>query len=1128
MEKCRLFVVITTILCLFLSPAIGASTIVQAKGTKIEIKKSTMTLKQAVDEIQKSTGYSFFYKSDDLDMTITKDIQCDGDINEVLESVFADTDVAFTVKGKEVLLQKKSDSNTKQSTLSNQDKRTIKGVVTDESGMPIIGATVVEKGTSNGSISNIDGEFSLSLSGNFIQVSSIGYATQVVTITKEQDTYKIVLAEDSKLLDEVVVVGYGVQKKVNLTGSVASISTDDIKDRVQTDVLSAIQGTVPGVTVISRPGQTPSINFRGRGNLGTSSPLYVIDGVISDATFFSNLDPNSIESVSFLKDAASSAIYGSRAAYGVVLVTTKEGKQDRIRVNYNAFVGTKIASYIPKTVNSVEYAEMLNEARYNNNPDAGKYQAYSEEEIGWFGDGSKPDYYPDSDWFDLVLDKNVITTRHSLDFSGGSERIKYFTGLGYTYDDSHMPGNDMQRYNFNINLSANVTEWLTLHSGMKYIKRTSERDRGSVGGIHLLVTPPTMVAQQSNGEWGSINGGKQATQTFMNYNPLRILSKNDWSNSNNEYTMYDLGFDIKPLEGLVVTGQGSYKRSETKSKTYTGLQDDVAHFETGNAITGTGNAINKMDMSWGSSSTLLTTLTATYDKKINNHSFTVLAGTSYEDYKYEGLSASRRNFPSDILEDLNAGSSAGTDITNGGGMSSNRMLSYFARLNYNFSDRYLLEANIRGDASSRFHKDQRWGYFPSFSGAWRISEEDFMKNEKGWLDNLKVRASWGKLGNINNVGDYDYFMKYGIGSNYNFDDVVAMGIVETKIANPALGWETVALTDFGIDADFWGGKLSVVADYYIKETNDILLQYNVPYETGISAAPSQNIGQVKNTGFEFAINHRNKIGEVSYSIGANLATNKNRIISLAGSDNMIQSGGDKIQYILKEGESIGSFFGYKTDGLYTQEEIDAGHYYTFGRKPNAGDIKYVPQRENVEWGSAITADDRTVIGKDVPDLTYGLNLSLNWKDFEFSVFGQGVSGTSVAFESEQVWAFFLQSTPRELHKKRWTLDNPNSNAPYPRIYGGTSLDNYNQNFSDYQVFDADYFRIKTISLGYMVPKPVTSKLGLQSLKFFVTGENLFTIRADKDMEDFDPEAYRGRGIGSFNSKSLAFGVNVSF
>ena len=397
------------------------------------------------------------------------------------------------------------------------------------------------------------------------------------------------------------------------------------------------------------------------------------------------------------------------------------------------------------------------------------------------------------------------------------------------------------------------------------------------------------------------------------------------------------------------------------------------------------------------------------------------------------------------------------------------------------------------------------------------------------IDNLKIRGSYGTLGNINNVGNYDYFQNYASNYHYTFDDADAIGIVESKPANTSLGWEKVALTDFGIDATLFG-KLDITADYYIKNTSNILLAYNVPYETGISQKPSQNIGKVKNSGFEFAANYRGNLGQVKYTIGGNIATNRNRVVDMGNSNDLISGVSHILKYILREGEPIGSYYGYQADGLYSQEEIDAGYSYTLGGvKPNAGDIKFVPQRENVEWGSAITADDRTIIGKDVPDFTYGVNLSLNYKNFEFSLFGQGVSGTDVAFDVYGVHPFFHgMDQPRKFHLKRWTEANPDPHAVYPRIYSASSPHTtYNRNFNSYHVFDADYFRIKTISLGYQVPDAVVKSWGLQSLKLFVTGENLFTLRADDRMEDFDPESASGV-IYNLGTKSVAIGVHVSF
>lgn len=1102
---------------------------ISAAQETVAVKGKSLSYEDAIRQIERSSDYTFFYDTNDLEGLRSKNFNCEGSIEKVLKEMFEGSGISYQVKGNEIIL--KSTRVTKVQAAQQNKHVTVKGTIKDNLGETVIGASVFEKGNSaNGTITDVDGNFTLTVPvGAQLEVSYIGYAGQVIEVKAGVTQYNITLKEDAQALAEVVVVGYGTQKKVNLTGSVASVSTDEIKDRVQTDVLSSVQGAVPGVTIISRPGADATINFRGRGNLGTSAPLYVIDGVIATSSFFSNLDPNSIESISFLKDAASASIYGSRAAYGVVLVTTKQGKKERTNVSYSGYVSFDNPTYKPEYVNSAQYAELYNEALYNTNPAAGRFQGYSEEEIGWFRDGSKPDLYPNTNWNDLILDKNVVTTQHSLNVSGGSEKIRYYAGLGYVYRDNMIPGQDMNRYNLNLNLNADVTKWLTVKAGVKYIQRLNDRDCGAPDLGAFSMVPSTFVSRQSNGNWGTVNGGKLAESNFINKNPLRALSKNDWSKTKSENTMYDLGVDLKPFKGFTLSAQGTYRTTEYKSKSYTALQENAINFFSDEEIGGTGNTVNKMSMNWQSSSTILYTTTARYDWSKDIHSINVLLGTSYEHYKFEQLTASRQDFPSDGLTDISGGSTAGAGYQNGGSSSENKMLSYFGRINYSLMDRYLFEFNLRTDASSRFHKNNRWGWFPSFSAGWRISEEAFMKNID-WLDNLKIRGSYGTLGNINNVGDYDYFQNYSSNYHYTFDNSDVMGIVESRPANASLGWEKVALTDFGIDATLFNGRLNITADYYIKNTSDILLRYNVPAETGITTEPSQNFGKVKNSGFEFAATYQGNIGKLKYTVGGNIATNRNRVVEMGDSNNKTVDASHIIKYILREGHPVGSFYGYQANGLYTQEEIDAGHYYTLsGVKPNAGDIKFVPQREGVEWGSAITADDRTIIGKDVPDFTYGLNLSLNWKDFEFSAFGQGVSGTSVAFDVYGIHPFFHgMDQPRKFHLKRWTEENPNPHAVYPRIYSASSVHTtYNRNFNSSHLFDADYFRIKTLSLGYKVPDTVVKNWGLQSLKVFVTGENLFTFRADDRMEDFDPESASGV-IYNLGTKSVALGVNVSF
>ena len=659
---------------------------VNAQSGTISLNKSNVSMHTIMQEVEGQSDYTFFYNDNQikLDKKVSVKAQ-NATIEQVLAQMFKNSGYTYKIVNNQIIVSKANAVAAVEKQQQQQAKK-VTGCVKNALGEPIIGASVVEKGApTNGTITDFDGNFTLTVSGNELQISYIGYLPQVVKVQSGVTSYNVTLKEDTKTLDEVVVIGYGTQKKVNLTGAVASVSTDDIKDRVQTNVLSAVQGTVPGVTIISRPGSTPSINFRGRGNLGTSAPLYVIDGAIADATVFSNLDPNTIESISFLKDAASSAIYGSRAAYGVVLVTTKGGKAEKMNVAYSGYVGVKTPTYLPDVLDSWDYATLLNEAKYNANPSGGKNQAYTNEEIGWFRDGSNPDYYPNTNWADLVLDKHVLTTQHSLNFSGGSEKVRFFSSVGYVFNDNFMPGVTDDRYNLNLNLQSDVTKWLTLKTGVKYIRNSSDTKNGTPWIANFVLVPSIMVAQQSNGEWGSIAGGKDATQTFMNSNPLRTLSFDNWSKSTTENTMYDLGFDLKPIENLVISGQLDYKRYEYKSKSYSAEYPEVVHFETGKEIPGTGNSSpNSMSMYWISNSNMMTTLTAKYDLKLGQHAVNFLVGTSYEHYKYERLYSKRTDFVSDGLEDIEQGNNISKDLPDGRGIVESKMLSYFGRINYSY------------------------------------------------------------------------------------------------------------------------------------------------------------------------------------------------------------------------------------------------------------------------------------------------------------------------------------------------------------------------------------------------------------------------------------------------------------
>lgn len=1096
------------------------SAVTYSQTASVTLRLSNAKVETLFSEIEKSSDYVILYKKGIVENKIVSVDTRNESVETVLNRVLPPLNLSYHINGKQIIIVENKTIPVVEEV--EQDPTIVaSGVITDSAGEPLPGVSVVEKGKpTNGIMTDVDGNFSFRVNpGATLEISYIGFEKQEV---KAAANLKIIMVESEKMLEDVVVVGYGVQKKVNLTGSVVSVNAKDLQDRPATNLLASIQGVVPGVTIITRPGSTPTINFRGRGNLTTSSPLYVIDGAIADATFFGNLDPNSIESISFLKDAASSAIYGSRAAYGVVLVKTKGATPGEFKINYNGFVGLKKATYTPKVLSSEWYARLSNEGALNDNPNA--KLPYSEEEIQMFRDGSNPDMYPNTNWYDLILDDEVFTTRHSVSFSGG-DKVKFFGSLGYMNDEGFEPEANDTRYNMSTNISADLKKWLTFRTEIKYIQNKRKRTgaEGSTSYLRFMTTPSTYVARHSNGEYGTYAAGLPAAKVDMERNPLRMAEQGGWSRRTEQNTLINLALDVKPIKDLVVTGEMMYKIYDYKDKAYKASLPALKDFKTGAEVNGSNIAESKMTYDWRESTRLLYNGLANYSLNLNEvHSLQFLAGISYEHYRNETQKSSRKNFPTNTMTGMNGGSNAPGDMSAEGTLNENKMFSYFGRVNYIFDNRYLFEANLRADASSRFHKDHRWGYYPSFSAGWRLSEEEFMKDVT-WLDNLKIRGSWGKLGNINNIGDYDYQDSYITGGNYNFEDGAVPGIIEAKPANPTLGWEKIRIAGVGLDIDLFNNKLNIVADYYDKETRGILLKYNVPYEAGIHEDywPSQNLGKVRNRGIEISMSHNNRIGDFSYTIGGNISRNWNKVLDMGESGSLYSDPA----FVNRVGYPVGSFYLYRTDGLLTQEDIDNGNYITDGLTPNAGDIKYV----DVHKDGKLTGEDREVVNCDVPNLTYGINLNLAYKGWELDAVGSGVGGTSVYFTMEQSWAFADFASPREFHLKRWTKENPNPNAEYPRIYGRTSSHStYNQKASDFWLFNANYFRLKSLSFGYSFPKTMIKSIGLDALKLYVSAENLFTLRGDKRMKDFDPESASGRSGNTRGTQTFLFGVNVSF
>lgn len=996
-------------------------------------------------------------------------------------------------------------------------QKTVSGKVTSASdGVGLPGVNVFVKGKPEIGVStDIDGNYSFTVpeGTKIIVFSAIGMKTLELSV---DNVTQVVMQEDSQVLDEVVVVGYGTQKKANLTGSVSTVKADDLANKPVTSLTNALQGISPGVTVISRPGDVGgglgSVNVRGRGNLGSSAPLYVVDGVTVSGSDFQRINPSDIESISILKDAAASAIYGSRAAYGVFLVTTKKGKTGGLTVNLNSYYGMQSPTFQDKRVGAYDYAMLRNEANEN----AGKKIVYDEAILKTIKDGSQPDLYPDNDWYDLVYRSSSPIQEHNISFSGGG-KTKYFVSGSFFNQESLLKGKELDRYSFRVNTEREFDDIFTLGTNISFVQENFNRSIGEFSITDLNRMSPMSVAKHSDGTWGSITAGKTSA-TLSKDNPLRKMALGGRGEYESRTFIGSVKGVLKPLKGLDITGMLSYKMWNREESKFTNEVEPLIDFLTKKEIASSAVSPNKLENKWDNDHTLAAQIYASYQKDFDLHSAKLMVGLQYEDYKGKYIKAIRKNFPTNALNVIDAGSNSSESVENGGSLWENAFFSQFARFNYNYNEKYLFEANIRFDQSSKFHKDSRLGIFPSFSAGWRVTEENFMKDIE-WLSNLKLRASWGELGNVNNVGNYDFYDALGIGTAIILDEGKADGVWPSKLANPMLSWETVAMTNIGVDASLFSNKLNVQLDVFDKRTKDILLVLPQPKELGLSDEEqvSSNAGKVSNKGIELMVGYNDFIGDdFNYYISGNFSKIWNKVTDLKGANDQIND-----KWIYREGEAIGSFYMYEAEGLFKdQADVDNHAKQSAATKP--GDIKY----KDLNNDGKIDGEDRTIVGNDVPYFTYGLELGANYKGFDFRVQGQGVGDVKVYLSAEASQAFFNGASAKTYHLNRWTKENPNPNAAYPRIL--PSGDNrHNEVLSSFWLYDASYFRIKNISFGYTLPKRITEKWGIDKLRIYTSATNLFTTRSDKRIKDFDPEMPSARGTYPM-LKVFSVGVNLTF
>ncbi|MFS4471290.1 SusC/RagA family TonB-linked outer membrane protein [Chryseobacterium sp. T20] len=946
-----------------------------------------------------------------------------------------------------------------------------------------------------------------------VLMSSIPFVYAQEAKNKPSDTVKKI-----KNVEEVVLVGYGKQKKGTISGSIASVDKRILQDRPTTSLTASIQGALPGVTIKSSlgdVGSVSSLNVRGRSVAG-NSPLYIIDGIISSAADFSRLSPADVENISILKDA-SAAIYGTRAGYGVVLVETKKGGGGKMNISYNMYNAYQTPTYLPKYVDAVGYMKLKNEAYYNANNNVGHFSQYKQEQIDITAAGTDPDRYPNTDWYKETYRKMANVLNNEINVSGG-DKTRYFASLGYLKQESLSPTKGMERYSFRTNTSSKLSDKLTVNSNISFIKQMINDQGGGINTIELARISPTMAVRQSNGWWGSMNAGK-VDNTFANTNPVRNNIEGGDSKSNDQKFMGALSGNYTPVKGLNIDAQISYSNWNYRSGTFVNTLNPVYNFLTQAPISATARAINSYSESWNSDELLNTQVLISYEKNISSHYFKVLGGASYEDYTYRTIEGKKSNIPKDGLHSLSALSTLDGTLDE---LKSNTQQyafqSAFARINYNYQEKYFLEGIIRADASSRFAKENRWGYFPAVMASWRLDKENFIKN-LNFINTLKLRGSYGSAGSINTIGYYDSQTYMNNGSSVLGNAIVGI-VVPGRLGFSDIGWEKIVTKNIGLDGSLFGNTFTFSVDFYNRLTKGALMSNQLEYETGVAEneAPPINAGNVQNKGVEVTVGYNKNFEDGDFYINANFAKNQNNILSLVNNKSLYND-----YWITQVGGSIGDFYGYKTAGLLTQEDIN-NNYPKLYSSSQPGDIKYV----DINGDGVVNENDRTVIGNDVPSFTYGLSIGGRYKNFDLSVVGQGVSNVQVYLDKESSQAFFNGAGVKQyVLDNRWTPENPNPNALYHRVLpagGGT------QNIgvtSDFWLFDASYFRIKSVTLGYSLPQEVVSRIGLKKFRIYANLENYFTLRGDKRVKDFDPEMASARATYP-NLKTVSFGINATF
>ena len=1106
----KLFLMMRITAILMLTTLIHVSASVYSQKTNLELKLKDVSVEEVLQKIEEQSNFYFLYRSDFLRNLPKVSIDVTGaGVEEILNQIIVPNGFGYEIDDKIVVIRKTSEAPV----LNHQaQKTTVKGKVTDSSGVSLPGVSVVVKGTSQGIITDTDGSYSLPNvpTDGILMFSFVGMKTQEVSISGKSQI-NVIMEEETIGIDEVVAVGYGTQKKVNLTGAVATVNNEELVKVPVASTTQALTGRLPGLVskeTTGKPGSTPSISVRGFG-----TPLVIVDGVEQENYY--NIDPNEIESFSLLKDA-SAAIYGARAGNGVILITTKRGKSGEPKITFSNTTSIQTPTIYPEFVDSWEYAIIQNEA----NAFAGKSVAYTDEEIQKFKDGTDPDY-PNIDHYHEVIKKWSLMQTNNLNVSGGSEKVNYFFSVGYLFQDGIYRANgvDMNRYNIRSNIDLKVAK--NLSAGLDLSTRITDHDDVPTTSYDIFQTIGTTTNRfpaHYPDKDKSPYVGRNAHSPYIKTN--RNLMGYDDTNRQYLTGTLTLKYDIPFIKGLDIKIKGHYVGDQIYEKKWT-KPYSTYYYDRDNDVYTIAATSGKYSLTEKEDRARELTFQGMveYENRFGNHDVKALLVHEIIDSKSNWFNAYIDGFASGAIEQMSAGSSNNMSVD--GSASEESRMSYVGRFNYGYKSKYLLESTIRYDGSSRFASGHRWALFPSISLGWRISDEKFIKENVPFIDNLKLRLSFSHTGYDRNADAYQYLSTYSYNTQYVLGGAAYQTISSDGFDNPSISWEDIYTYNSGLDVDFWNGLLGAEVDVFYRLRDGILGERTSTLPNTFGAEmPEENINSMDNRGFELVLKHRNKIRDFRYSLSANISWTREKYVDYAEQD---YDDADEERLYKKTGQWTNRTFGYKTNGFFqSQNEIDNSDidYDQAGNTTlQPGMVKYV----DVNNDKKINWRDQVEIGRGTtPEIMFGLNVACNYKGFDLNMLWQGAAHYDIQFESHMqtltinsVWNSY-----KFLYNGRWTEDNPDAEFP-----GTTSgYNSYNAKTSDLWRRSANYIRLKNLTLGYTMPKKWINKTGISDIRIYVAGYNLLTFDKIKTFQ-YDPET--GASLTYPLYKSLSFGFNVT-